>query len=270
MASLTWVVSFIAVTAIIFFTGTESDTSLACSVIQGLPGLNGRDGRDGINGLKGDPGAQGTPGSSRTPGMRGSIGPPGKEGPKGNVGLNGLPGQKGNSGAQGVEGPKGEKGDNSGQSATLTNVLNRLSSLERQMNQLKQSISSKMKALLFARGATAGEKTFVTSGKELTYEESKAMCLKAGGQLPLPRNSEETKAILDIAQYYNLHVYLGITDIQTEGVFRYPDGKTLTYSNWNTNEPNQDGDEDCVEMLLSGKWNDRACKDKRLNICEFS
>ncbi|KAM3913290.1 pulmonary surfactant-associated protein D-like [Leptodactylus fuscus] len=247
--------------------GTESDTSLACSVIQGLPGLNGRDGRDGINGLKGDPGPPGEPGA---PGLRGSIGPSGKEGPKGNIGLTGLPGQKGNSGEQGLQGLKGEKGDNSGQSATLTNALSKLSSLETELNQLKKSISSKMKALLFARGATAGEKTFVTSGKELTYEESKAMCLKAGGQLPLPRNSEENKAILDIVQYYNLHVYLGITDIQTEGVFQYPDGKTLTYSNWNTNEPNQQGDEDCVEMQLSGKWNDRACKDKRLNICEFS
>ncbi|XP_044129877.1 pulmonary surfactant-associated protein D-like isoform X2 [Bufo gargarizans] len=255
--------SFTSAIFLMLFTRTLSDTSPACSVIQGLPGLNGRDGRDGINGLKGD---TGPPGAAGTPGMRGSTGLPGKQGPKGDLGLTGLPGQKGE---RGNNGSPGEKGDSSGQSALLTNIQNKLSSLEAQVNQLQLITSARTKALLFARGAIAGERIFVTSGKQLTYNESKAICLKAGGQLATPRNSEENNAILNIAQNYNMFPFLGITDIQTEGTFRYSDGKSITYSNWNIREPNQAGEEDCVEMQLNGKWNDKQCQEKRLNVCEF-
>ncbi|XP_044129879.1 pulmonary surfactant-associated protein D-like isoform X4 [Bufo gargarizans] len=201
--------------------------------------------------------------------MRGSTGLPGKQGPKGDLGLTGLPGQKGERGNNGSPGLKGEKGDSSGQSALLTNIQNKLSSLEAQVNQLQLITSARTKALLFARGAIAGERIFVTSGKQLTYNESKAICLKAGGQLATPRNSEENNAILNIAQNYNMFPFLGITDIQTEGTFRYSDGKSITYSNWNIREPNQAGEEDCVEMQLNGKWNDKQCQEKRLNVCEF-
>ncbi|KAG9470059.1 hypothetical protein GDO78_018991 [Eleutherodactylus coqui] len=225
------IISFIAALFIMLFTGTLSDTSPVCSVIQGLPGLNGRDGRDGINGLKGDQGPPGEPGKQ---GIKGSNGAPGKQGPQGIPGSSGLPGQK------------GERG-NTGASAFFSCIS----------------------ALLYARGATAGEKVFVTSGKELPYDESKADCQKAGGQLASPKNSEENNAILSIAQYYNLPPFLGITDIQTEGTFRYPDGKPITYLNWNLGEPNQKGEEDCVEMKLNGGWNDQGCQGKRLNICEF-
>lgn len=30
---------------------------------------------------------------------------------------------------------------------------------------------------------------------------------------------------------------------------------------WNLGEPNNIGDEDCVEMYTSGLWNDQACTD---------
>ncbi|XP_077115483.1 mannose-binding protein A-like [Ranitomeya variabilis] len=262
-------ISFVAAICIMLFSGSLSDTSPVCSVIQGLPGLNGRDGRDGIHGLKGDQGPAGEPG---TPGIRGNVGPPGKEGPRGNTGFTGLPGQKGekgNTGAQGLPGPKEETCQNCVQSELVRNIQSKLASLEAQLNQLQLSISKRTKALLFARGAIAGEKTFVTSGKELDYEESKALCLKAGGLVATPKNAEENKAVSEIVQYYNLSAYLGITDIQTEGTFRYSDGKSITYTNWKAGEPNQRGEEDCAEMWVNGEWNDGKCNQKRLNICEF-
>ncbi|XP_066454822.1 pulmonary surfactant-associated protein A2-like [Eleutherodactylus coqui] len=262
------IISFIAALFIMLFTGTLSDTSPVCSVIQGLPGLNGRDGRDGINGLKGDQGPPGEPGKQ---GIKGSNGAPGKQGPQGIPGSSGLPGQKGERGNTGASGPPGPEGKNCDCAAKsgLTDLQDRVSSMEDALKQLQLSISAKTKALLYARGATAGEKVFVTSGKELPYDESKADCQKAGGQLASPKNSEENNAILSIAQYYNLSPFLGITDIQTEGTFRYPDGKPITYLNWNLGEPNQKGEEDCVEMKLNGGWNDQGCQGKRLNICEF-
>nr|DBA15420.1 TPA: hypothetical protein GDO54_004634 [Pyxicephalus adspersus] len=212
-----------------------SDTSPTCSVIQGLPGLNGRDGRDGVNGLKGDPGEPGPPGS------RGNIGPPGKPGPIGNPGV-----------------------------AELTNIQRKLSFVQEQLGNLQSIMVLQKKALLFARGSSSGNKIFVTSGKQVTYDESIAICLKAGGQLATPMNPEENKAISDIVVHYNMIGLIGVTDIKTEGTFRYANGEVIKYSNWNPGEPNQAGEEDCVEIHSNGKWNDKNCKEIRLNICEFS
>ncbi|XP_072279878.1 pulmonary surfactant-associated protein D-like [Pyxicephalus adspersus] len=240
-----------------------SDTSPTCSVIQGLPGLNGRDGRDGVNGLKGDPGEPGPPGS------RGNIGPPGKPGPIGNPGVAGQKGEKGNAGVTGMPGQKGAKGDSS-ETAELTNIQRKLSFVQEQLGNLQSIMVLQKKALLFARGSSSGNKIFVTSGKQVTYDESIAICLKAGGQLATPMNPEENKAISDIVVHYNMIGLIGVTDIKTEGTFRYANGEVIKYSNWNPGEPNQAGEEDCVEIHSNGKWNDKNCKEIRLNICEFS
>ncbi|XP_040176622.1 pulmonary surfactant-associated protein D-like isoform X2 [Rana temporaria] len=221
---------------LLLFPKTMSDTSPTCSVIQGLPGLNGRDGRDGINGLKGDPGPSG------------ETGPPG---------LRGFPGQNGVKGADvGL--------------AELANVQKKLSFFEEQLKMMQSSLALQKKALLFARGSSSGNKIFVTSGKVVTYDESIGICTKAGFQLATPLNPEENKAVSDIAQYYKTVAFLGFTDERTEGTFRYANRDPIKYSNWNPGEPNQQGEEDCVEMQLNGKWNDENCKVKRLNICEIS
>ncbi|XP_063819493.1 pulmonary surfactant-associated protein D-like [Pseudophryne corroboree] len=244
---------FRIVMILILFSKTLSDTSPTCSVVQGLPGLNGRDGRDGANGLKGDPGPPGVPG---IPSIRGSNGPPGKVGPKGNHGDTGLPGQKGN------------KGDDAKE--TVASIQRTLLSIEKQLRDLQSSMAIQKKAVLFGRGASTGNKIFTASGKEGTYDESKLICSKEGGQMATPQNEKENQAVLDVIQQYNRFPYLGITDKQTEGTFRYSNGEIIKYSDWKPGEPNQTGDEDCVEMNLDGKWNDRVCSEKRLIVCEFS
>ncbi|KAH7705394.1 Macrophage mannose receptor 1, partial [Aphelenchoides avenae] len=41
------------------------------------------------------------------------------------------------------------------------------------------------------------------------------------------------------------------------------------YANWNAGEPNSPGRENCVELVKnSGKWNDIACGNNRLAVCE--
>ncbi|XP_063814829.1 pulmonary surfactant-associated protein D-like isoform X2 [Pseudophryne corroboree] len=242
---------FVAAIFLLLFSKALSDTSPVCSVVQGLPGLNGRDGRDGVNGLKGDPGPPGAPG---TPAIRGGNGPPGKAGPTGTPGLKGDKGATGNIGAP----------------VLLANIQQKLASVEDQLRHLQSSMAIQKKALLFSRGASSGDKIYVTSGKIVTYDESSAICSLAGVKMATPKNAEENKAISNIAQHYNTLAYLGITDMKTEGTFRYQNGEVVTYSNWNTGEPNQQGEEDCVEMNDDGKWNDKSCQEKRLNICEFS
>jgi len=54
-----------------------------------------------------------------------------------------------------------------------------------------------------------------------------------------------------------VHCWIGLNDIAVENVFEWIDGTSVSYTNWNTNEPNNRGGEHIVHMLHeSGYWND--------------
>ncbi|RUS76015.1 hypothetical protein EGW08_016220 [Elysia chlorotica] len=55
-------------------------------------------------------------------------------------------------------------------------------------------------------------------------------------------------------------VWLGMTDIETEGTWLWEDGDELDYSNWANGEPNNWGPgEDCAVLKSRGGWNDLPC-----------
>lgn len=50
----------------------------------------------------------------------------------------------------------------------------------------------------------------------------------------------------------------------------YPNGRRSSYRRWNINEPNNVGrNENCVEMLDNGRWNDAPCTQRRPSFCEI-
>ncbi len=59
--------------------------------------------------------------------------------------------------------------------------------------------------------------------------------------------------------------WLGANDLATEGRFVWAaTGQPITYTNWDGNNPNNDRDEDCAQILTSnpssnGRWNDITC-----------
>ncbi|XP_053307076.1 pulmonary surfactant-associated protein D-like [Spea bombifrons] len=143
-------------------------------------------------------------------------------------------------------------------------------SIRQQFQSLKIAAEAQKKALVFSKGASCGDKIYVTNDQEVTYKEAVQICSKAGGQLASPRNRAENDAVLAISLEKKKRPFLGINDIQSEGSFRYINGKAIGYSNWYPGEPNnQYQNEDCVEMYATGEWNDKDCKEKRLVICEF-
>ncbi|KAH7724816.1 mannose receptor C type 1-like protein [Aphelenchoides avenae] len=68
------------------------------------------------------------------------------------------------------------------------------------------------------------------------------------------------------------HTYIGLNRVPAgSGPFQWADGRTLGYTNWNANEPNNaGGTENCVEMNDDGTWNDLDCNTNRLFVCEVA
>ncbi|XP_059846840.1 CD209 antigen-like protein E [Hypanus sabinus] len=64
--------------------------------------------------------------------------------------------------------------------------------------------------------------------------------------------------------------WIGLNDLVQEGDWRWVDGTDFSSSEkfWNAGEPNNAAEEDCVEMLPDGRWNDFKCDALKNWICE--
>ena len=69
---------------------------------------------------------------------------------------------------------------------------------------------------------------------------------------------------------------MGITDRQTEGVFRYVNGETVNVIRgqpflyfFAAGEPNSAGDEDCVVVKRKSELNDIGCSYSNINGFDF-
>ncbi|XP_044276256.1 pulmonary surfactant-associated protein D-like [Varanus komodoensis] len=222
--------------------------------------------------VAGTNGLPGTPGSNGFPGRDGKEGPQGEKGEQGLQGMQGPPGKAGPSGSKGDQGEKGERGEKGYSGSKELELLDRrINDLQAELKAFQLSARQTQKAILgyiFPNSTRAGEKIFVSNGAEGDFETSKAVCSQLGGQIASPRNEEENSAILNLAAKHGRHVFLGMNDQETEGIFKHLNGDLMEYSNWAKNEPNG-AHEDCIELYMNGKWNDNVCTISRAIICEF-
>ena len=74
-------------------------------------------------------------------------------------------------------------------------------------------------------------------------------------------------------EYANLPVYIGLNDVIIESDFRWiiSDEKLGWYKNWGPDQPADEfffKDEDCVQMVTNGEWNDVSCDFVFSAVCE--
>ncbi|QSJ20483.1 hypothetical protein JYQ62_18375 [Nostoc sp. UHCC 0702] len=91
-----------------------------------------------------------------------------------------------------------------------------------------------------------------------TWEQAQAQAQSLGGNLVTINDQAEQDWL--VTTFGNTErLWIGLTDKQTEGTFKWVSGEPFTpftYNNWSPGEPNNVGDEDYVEMYSGGKWND--------------
>ncbi|XP_068094056.1 collectin-10 [Hyperolius riggenbachi] len=238
----------------------RSDTCLTHTI---LPGPKGDAGEKGDTGEIGKPGKEGQTGRK---GNKGDIGGSGDQGLLGKIGPIGSKGDKGNKGLLGLPGGKGKAGS-----------FCDCGRYRRAVGQLDLKVSQLKSSLKFVKNVIAGiretdEKFYYIVKEERGYRDALTQCRIRGGTLAMPKDAATNSLLAEyISSLGLLRVFIGINDIEKEKQFVYIDGSPLQgFSSWRSGEPNDgSGQEDCVEMLSSGAWNDVECNLTIYFVCEF-
>ena len=98
-------------------------------------------------------------------------------------------------------------------------------------------------------------------GNEMVWSEAQTYAEQYGGNLVSINSQEENDFITSKT---NWKVWIGLTDSDVEGIWKWSDGSDYDFSNWKSGEPNNSGNgipcrpfgEDYVEIDNTGYWND--------------
>ena len=104
---------------------------------------------------------------------------------------------------------------------------------------------------------------------------AKAVCETVGGTLVQVGDMAEND-FLDTNTTGSDSPWIGGEDRADEGTWVWADGSTfyegstsVLYTNWNSGEPNDSSNEDCIQLIpATGLWNDAKCGDSHGYWCE--
>ncbi|XP_047672621.1 CD209 antigen-like protein C [Tachysurus fulvidraco] len=147
----------------------------------------------------------------------------------------------------------------------------------KEKDQLEKERSALHKVLLNL-GSVLGWRVFrqniyYISTEIKSWNESRQDCIKRGADLVIINSTEEQGFI---SKYSNgTEAWIGLTDTDTEGAFKWVDGSPLTTEFWWNGEPNDYENEDCVITGYTkaksniSTWADYPCNHPVVGICEM-
>ncbi|XP_046698943.1 C-type lectin domain family 4 member M-like isoform X3 [Silurus meridionalis] len=110
---------------------------------------------------------------------------------------------------------------------------------------------------------------YYISAEKKDWNQSRDDCREKGADLVIINSREEQEFI---KRMYDRAAWVGLSDRDTEGEWKWVDGTPLTTAYWNKGEPNSNGDEDCAVMSYVNNpvenWADFHCNNKFTWICE--
>jgi len=94
--------------------------------------------------------------------------------------------------------------------------------------------------------------SYYRSTGSMTWTAAKQACLNMGGHLVTVTTAAENTFIFNLWP----NGWIGLTDEVVEGQWRWVTGETFSWANWNGGEPNNSNNEDYIQFVGGGKWND--------------
>lgn len=114
---------------------------------------------------------------------------------------------------------------------------------------------------------TSGDHLWCTSA--VPWASAQQACDTLGAHLVSIADATENSTVASVAGGNS--AWIGFHDLDEEGTFVWEDGSLVTYTNWNSGEPNDAGGEDCTQINYgtTGGWNDFPCSASQPFVCEW-
>ncbi|XP_026112872.1 CD209 antigen-like protein C [Carassius auratus] len=145
-------------------------------------------------------------------------------------------------------------------------LLTKITNLTEERDQLKSERNELQKR--FADGWKFHQSSlYFFSSEQKNWKESRRYCRERGADLIIINNREEQDFVGNISG--SDHFWIGLSDIDEEGRWKWVDGSTLTSGFWASTEPNGKEKEDCALNYPPG-WGDFPCDYTYKWICEKS
>jgi hypothetical protein len=94
--------------------------------------------------------------------------------------------------------------------------------------------------------------SYYRSTGSMTWTDARQACINMGGHLVTVTTAAENNFIFNLWP----SGWIGLTDEVSEGTWRWVTGEPYTWGNWNWGEPNNAGNEDYIQFVGNGQWND--------------
>ncbi|XP_056594394.1 C-type lectin domain family 6 member A-like [Triplophysa dalaica] len=134
-----------------------------------------------------------------------------------------------------------------------------------------QNLKTRVEHLSDARMKTiSGTSRYFISCEFKNWIDSRQFCRDRGANLVIINTEEEQRYV---SSMITDSIWIGLSDIENEGVMQWVDNSSVDVEFWVSGEPNDaSGVEDCVHIGHSSppeqNWNDQRCTEKRRWICE--
>ncbi|XP_074486695.1 CD209 antigen-like protein C isoform X2 [Sebastes fasciatus] len=169
--------------------------------------------------------------------------------------------------------------------AVIKNLTEEGEDLKRKLNSSRANFEAIIKNLTAERGDLKRKLSSFVNNSQLgwmyfnhsfyyissiakSWQESREDCQQRGADLMIINSEEEQ----EFGRQFKRNTWIGLTDREREGIWKWVDGTALGTSYWLPGEPNHaNSAEDCVEIWNHEKenhWNDIPCNDQNHWICE--
>ncbi|XP_044198199.1 ladderlectin-like [Thunnus albacares] len=113
---------------------------------------------------------------------------------------------------------------------------------------------------------------FLFVPRTLTWAQAERNCQSKGAHLASihgTREYNQIKRIISDRTHRSPKTWIGGSDSQEEGVWLWSDGTRFAYSYWCRGEPNNNWNQDCIQMNYGGNkcWDDVQCNSRRSSVC---
>jgi VCBS repeat-containing protein len=136
----------------------------------------------------------------------------------------------------------------------------------------KLDMSQGLKSNYIYIGEKDNHKYYLSKNHE-TFLDAKQLATDAGGYLAAVDSEIENSFIVDNMKSIGNHhgsSWIGFSDDESEGNFKWINGSKSTFTKWQNGEPNNSGNEDYTELMSNGYWNDLPNDHHRRYVIEFS